>query len=226
MDVTFIQNTRSGGPGLVGEYVRDRGWTPRVLTRHDILDQPVDAIPGDIVVILGSPKGVYETNLPWIARERALALSLIGRSIPVFGICFGAQLVATAIGGDVRPTGKAYQGWIENDLALDPVWQGPWLRWHGDRIFLPDGVETFAQAGGIPQAFRHGTGVGVQFHPEASDTVVSEWIVEKSEEQAPAIDQLIKARDFAKAHGAAIRKRSFALFDHVFALLTSPASAT
>jgi GMP synthase-like glutamine amidotransferase len=146
--------------------------------------------------------------------------SLVENAIPVFGVCFGAQLLAAAIHGDVNPMHQSYQGWRANESAVDDVWKGPWLRWHGDQIFLPDGVETFAQDGGTVQGFKWGSGVGVQFHPEVSDSVLSDWIEEESANGKDPPERLYQAKDFATLHARAIRERAYALFDRIFSLIT------
>ena len=220
--VTLIQNSRSGGPGLIAEYIEARGgirrqtWTPKML-----LENPPTArdFSEGVVVILGSPRGVYEIELPWVALERALTRDLLAEGVPVFGICFGAQLIATAIDGDVRPTGRHYQCWQRIDDIADPVWGGPWLRWHGDQVFLPPQAEVFARTGGIIQAFQAGSGVGVQFHPEVSASLLAGWLDEKSGSEPDTITRLKSAQDYAAGHMVDIRARAFALFDHVFGLL-------
>jgi GMP synthase (glutamine-hydrolysing) len=221
LNVTFVQHSHSGGPGLIRDYVQDRQWNcRRILFPQDIADSPLESAFDDIVVVLGSPHGVYETDVPWIARERLLMRSLVDNAIPVFGVCFGAQLLATAIRGDVSPMPRSYRGWKINENAVDDVWKGPWLRWHGDRIFLPEGVETFAKDDGIVQGFKQGSAVGVQFHPEVCDSVLTDWIKEKSSTSKEPPERLAQARDFATLHAQAIRDRAYALFDRIFSLIT------
>lgn len=221
MNVTFIQHSRSGGPGLIRDYIQHRQWNcQRILFPQEILDRPLESAFNDVVVVLGSPRGVYEIEVPWIARERLLMRALVDNGIPVFGVCFGAQLLATGIGGEVAPMRQSYQGWKANENAVEDVWHGPWLRWHGDRIFLPEGVETFALSDGTVQAFKQGPAVGVQFHPEVTDAVLADWIEEKSAGSKDPPVRLAEARAFAALHAQAIREKAYALFDRIFSLIT------
>ena len=58
--------------------------------------------------------------------------------MPVLGICFGAQVLAAALGGTVEPAGQAEIGWVMVDSA-DPelIPPGPWLEFHHDRCLPP-----------------------------------------------------------------------------------------
>ncbi len=59
------------------------------------------------LVILGSPASAYEP-LPWIASLETTILEAVAKQIPMFGICFGHQIIAQALGGRVE---KASAGW-------------------------------------------------------------------------------------------------------------------
>jgi GMP synthase-like glutamine amidotransferase len=224
MKVTVIQHSPSGHAGLIGDYVVERvGGTLRTLYSGALLDASVDDLKSDAVVVMGSARGVYETEVPWIARQRELMRGLVEGGVPVFGVCFGAQLLATALGGDVRPTGGFHLGWRENPGA-STVWQGPWLRWHGDHVSLPADVEVMAQADGLVQAFARGAAVGVQFHPEASSDMLDLWSQEAMLKGRLA-DQASEVADYARRNAGAIKAKSYDLFDHVFARLTGGGDA-
>ncbi|WP_423414556.1 type 1 glutamine amidotransferase [Hyphomicrobium sp. B1] len=217
MRVTVIQNSAYGSAGLVEKFIASKGWTcRRTLSPKDIVTTDLADIADDVVVFLGSRRGVYETHIQWIARERALMKRLIDNAIPVLGICFGAQLLATALGGTVKPIGHRYRGWMENAFASTPVWQGPWLRWHGDFITLPGEIKVLARDNETVQAFEYGNAVGVQFHPEVSNAVLKDWGAYRR--SMPEEDQisLAKALNYADDHAYEIEKRAFELFDNIF----------
>jgi GMP synthase (glutamine-hydrolysing) len=219
MKVTVIQHSTSGHAGLIGDYIIAKaGGTIQTLFSDQILGLSVEAVRADLVVVLGSANGVYETHIPWVAHQRQLMKALVEESIPVFGVCFGAQLIATAIGGEVRPTGNFHLGWYENDRSASSLWRGPWLRWHGDHITLPPEAEVCAEADGLIQAFRYKSAVGVQFHPEVSTGMLDQWAEEATLTGALA-DRVADVSDYAQANAERIRNEAFALFDHVFDLL-------
>ena len=222
MKITVIQNSAYGRAGLVEKFITAKGWTcRRTMSPKEIITTDLANIIDDAVVFLGSRRGVYETHVQWIARERALMKLLVANSVPVFGICFGAQLLATALGGTVMPMGRRYRGWMENATALTPVWRGPWLRWHGDFITLPDDVKILAADNNTVQAFEQGSAVGVQFHPEVSAAVLQEWGGYRSAMPLADSNALDEALRFANQHVSVIEKRSFELFDAVFNRITS-----
>jgi len=215
MNVSFIQHSPSGSGGLIAEYLAERT-SAEIKKFHSnrMAESSEKIFQSDLVVVLGSPHGVYETHIPWIAEQRQLMRDLLDRSVPVFGVCFGSQLLATAASGDVKASGNFHLGWGNNDVAAAAIWQGPWLRWHGDYISLPSSVEVLASAGGVVQAFHYGSAVGVQFHPEATSDIMRGWASdaklggERAERASAAIEYYEKNSDL-------IRERSYALFDHV-----------
>ncbi|MET0313007.1 MAG: type 1 glutamine amidotransferase [Hansschlegelia sp.] len=225
MQVIVIQHSQSGHSGFIGDYVVERlGGTVRTLYSGALLEASPEDLKADAVVVMGSARGVYETHVPWIAQQRALMKGLVDAGVPVFGVCFGAQLLATAIGGDVRPTGDFHLGWRENESAFAPVWKGPWVRWHGDHISLPADVEVHARADGLVQAFRRGTAVGVQFHPEASGDMLERWSQETALTGVLA-DQASELVSYARRNEGRLRGEAYALFDHVFELLLADGAA-
>jgi len=66
-----------------------------------------DATRLDGILITGSAAGVYD-DYPWLAPLRAFIRSAYAANTPMLGICFGHQIMADALGGDVR---KSDKGW-------------------------------------------------------------------------------------------------------------------
>jgi GMP synthase (glutamine-hydrolysing) len=124
----------------------------------------------------------------------------------VLGICFGAQLLAAAIGGSVEATGTLHAGWGEMCDAAAPVWRGPWLRWHGDHVRLPPEAEVLARADDTIQAFACRHAVGLQFHPEAHGGCLADWIGMTPPERLRGLDaaaQLALTREREGSHAPA-----------------------
>lgn len=219
MDVTVIQHSKSGHAGLIGDYVVDRVGGRLTVQRSDEGHAlTIDDVRADVVVVMGSARGVYETEIPWVAGQRALMKQIVDAGVPVLGVCFGAQLLATALGGDVTPTGGFHLGWRANEARHHPIWRGPWMRWHGDHVSLPGDVDVHARADGLVQAFSRGPAVGLQFHPEASADMLDIWAAEAGLTGAMA-DKASEASAHARTSEAALRAQAYALFDHVFAML-------
>lgn len=132
----------------------------------------------DAVAFFGAIWSVYDTaTIPWISDEIAYARSLLSLGVPMLGICFGGQMLAAAIGGRVERAPIPEIGWLSlasNEPAL--IDGGPWLSWHFDRFSLPPGVPALARTALANQAFVHGRTLGLQFHPEVTDSVLEAWL--------------------------------------------------
>lgn len=130
------------------------------------------------VVITGSAFSTYE-ELEWIAQAEEFLRRQAARKVPLYGVCFGHQLLAQTFGGKVEPCPNGWElgtGQVElNDLGRkDPLFEGlPTVltvhQSHGDVVTsLPEEAEILAANPhwGV-QAFRIGPRIwGTQFHPE------------------------------------------------------------
>jgi GMP synthase (glutamine-hydrolysing) len=175
MKILIVRNSEHAPEGAFGEWLAQQGHALTVVS-GEALDQP--ALDGaEAVVLLGSRHGVYETDIPWIARQRELVARRLAERKPTIGICFGAQMIAAAAGGDSQrmSDGRFFRGWFGIEEARDPVLAGPWPRWHGDSITLPPGAELLARDAGTVQALALPRAIGVQFHPEATPEILQSW---------------------------------------------------
>jgi GMP synthase (glutamine-hydrolysing) len=183
MKVLIVQNSEFAGAGLFAEFlVSEHNATVTVIEPRDILAAYAQVHQMDLFVLLGSPHSVYERDVAWIDDELGLVKCLVKFDRPLIGICFGAQLIARAVGGAVGPMGRRDEGWIENDEVVSSLWRGPWMRWHGDQIEVPPNATVLARSGSTIQAFQIGRAVGVQFHPEVDTLIVSNWVAAGREE--------------------------------------------
>lgn len=175
MRVLFVQHQDDCPPGLVGDRLAALGATIEV-ARAQAPRLP-DPMGFDLVVPLGSGDSAADESVTYLAREWQLLDRAVRAGVPVFGICFGAQLLCRVLGGRVQamPDGPEI-GWLPVDTAApDVVPGGPWLAWHFDEMEPgPDTVEV-ARSRRACQAFVHGPHVGVQFHPEATAESVQAW---------------------------------------------------
>lgn len=141
----------------------------------------------DLLIMMGGPMGVYEQDQhPWIGCQlRRLALRLDAER-PTLGVCFGAQMMAAALGGDVYAGPVKEVGFhpvTVHDHALDGPLRHivgvPVLHWHGDTFTLPGSVDLIASSHVYDhQAFRRGnTILALQFHAEMGlDPRFDAWI--------------------------------------------------
>ncbi|MEU2611645.1 glutamine-hydrolyzing GMP synthase [Micromonospora sp. NPDC007271] len=127
------------------------------------------------IILSGGPASVYAPDAPQIDT------GVFDSGVPVFGICYGFQAMAQALGGTVARTGnreyggtplhaRPEAGVLLRDLPDDlPVWMS-----HGDCVTeAPGGFTVTAESAGAPvAAFEDlvGRRAGVQFHPEVGHT--------------------------------------------------------
>ncbi|MDY6809789.1 MAG: type 1 glutamine amidotransferase [Actinomycetota bacterium] len=130
----------------------------------------------DLVVVTGSADSVHDASLPWIDREREYLREAIAAGVPIYGICFGGQILASALGGTVAVSSRPEHGFVPVATTRpDLVADGPWMQYHYDTITVPDDVEVIAHNAAGVQAFVSGPHLGVQFHPEISPECFVAW---------------------------------------------------
>ncbi len=137
--------------------------------------------PGGII-LSGGPSSVYAENAPPFNRE------ILEAGIPVLGLCYGMQLIAYVLGGDVRRLDRREYGRAEMDVTGDsPLFEGlasrelVWMS-HGDSVAgIPEGFSVIGRTSDCPFAGiwnREKTIYGIQFHPEVKDTPSGNRVLE------------------------------------------------
>ena len=139
------------------------------------------------IILSGGPSSVYESGAPTLDSE------LFKQGIPIFGICYGFQVMAAALGGVVTQTGKSEFGRTSLSLnskskLLDglPAEFKVWMS-HGDSVTsAPAGFSATANTSATPiVAFENSdaTLAGVQFHPEVlhsenGQEILRRWLID------------------------------------------------
>jgi GMP synthase (glutamine-hydrolysing) len=144
------------------------------LLPHDTPWAEIERRHPTAIILSGSPNSVYDVDAP---RPDS---AIWNGGIPVLGICYGAQLMAHELGGDVAATGRREYGPATVTItASDGLFDGldrdqaVWMS-HGDSITrLPEGFRTTAQTDSSPLAGFVDPARGlyaIQFHPEVVHT--------------------------------------------------------
>lgn len=137
----------------------------------------------DRVVVLGGHMGAYdEAEYPWLTEEKVFIGETLKADTPVLGVCLGSQLIADVIGGRAYKAADVEVGLVSLDVthagAADASIReitGSVAAWHGDTFDLPPEAEILARTERHPHAFRFGSALGVQFHPEVTPEMWKVW---------------------------------------------------
>jgi GMP synthase (glutamine-hydrolysing) len=157
---------------LIARRVREARVYSEVIPHTASVDE-IKARDPQAVVLSGGPASVYAEGAPHLDP------ALFDLGVPVFGICYGFQAMAQALGGAVERTGtseygrtelKVAGGELHSDLPeTQPVWMS-----HGDAVTAaPDGFDVVATSAGSPVAAFENRArrlAGVQYHPEVMHT--------------------------------------------------------
>ncbi|HWK19872.1 MAG TPA: glutamine-hydrolyzing GMP synthase [Microbacteriaceae bacterium] len=167
---------------LIARRVREAGVYSE-LVPHTVTAAEVEAKRPLGIILSGGPSSVYEEGSP------DLDPAILQLGLPVLGICYGFQVMAQQLGGEVAHTGSREYGRTPMRvagaggtlLAGQPVEQSTWMS-HGDSVVrAPEGFEVLASTDGTPvAAFGDADRVlyGVQWHPEVGHTEYGQQVIE------------------------------------------------
>jgi len=184
-----VQHEEATPPGLVTEWLAHHRIEPDDV-RIDLAQDDVDPAGHDLVVSLGAEFAAFDDHLPYVPREARLMRRAVDADIPILGLCYGGQLLARVLGGEVFRSDVAEIGWLPvRTTDAELVSEGPWFQWHFDCFTLPPGARLIAESDVGPQAFVSGRSLGLQFHPEVTPEIMADWVrVYRHELDAEGVD--------------------------------------
>ena len=154
---------------------------PHTMSAREMLAKKPKAI-----ILSGGPSSVYESGAPTLDEE------LLRSGLPVFGICYGFQVMASILGGEVGKTGAREYGRTELTVQSDsplfsglPKTQQVWMS-HGDSVLqAPKGFTVTGSTSQTPVAAFESADrklAGVQYHPEVvhstyGQEVLQRWLI-------------------------------------------------
>lgn len=212
MRCLVLQHIACEPPGAYEDVLRERGVTIDRIELDEGGGLP-DWRRYDLIIAMGGPMSVNdEVELPWLCDEKATIRSAVVAGVPYFGACLGAQLLAASMGARVYPGPQPEVGvlpvFLTDEGRADPVFSElppelETLQWHGETFDLPDGATLLARSAAYPnQAFRVGSGYGLQFHLEVSAGMAKEWA------SVPAYAEALE-----RTHGPGALERLLGRFD-------------
>lgn len=166
---------------LIARRVRELGVYCEIVPFHYSLEKIIERKPKG-VILSGGPSSVYDEDAPRISTDFYQKLN-----VPVLGICYGMQLMATDLKGSSKPAAKREYGHAKLHILKlqSQLFQGlpdeidVWMS-HGDHVVsLPEGFKITATTGDVVTAIENTESklFGVQFHPEVSHTPLGKSII-------------------------------------------------
>lgn len=191
LSVLVFQHDPYDGPGYLGEALLRRGGRLTII-RLDQVEVVPDITPYDMLLVMGGTMNVYqEDKYPWLVKETQAIRQAVEADKAVLGLCLGGQLLAKALGAQVRLGAATEIGLTKITLTeagkADPLFNRmphvEAVEWHDDTFDIPNGGIALARSESCAhQAFRFGQhAYGLQFHPEVSPMMLAEWIKEAGE---------------------------------------------
>src|SRR5215218_10428194 len=177
---------------------------------HTATVEEIKARDPQAIVLSGGPASVYEEGAPQLNAE------VFDLGVPVFGICYGFQAMAQALGGTVARTGTSEYGRTElkvtgGELHSDlPTTQPVWMS-HGDAVTAaPEGFDVVATSSGAPVAAFENRAkglAGVQYHPEVMHTPHGQQILNRFLHEFAGIDSTWTPANIADALVEQVREQ-------------------
>jgi GMP synthase-like glutamine amidotransferase len=194
--------------GYVGDWLDANGYeVVRVFRPESVEDESFP--DADLLINLGSLSSAVEGfTTDATENEIAAVTDWIASGKPYLGICFGAQVMARALGGNVERQPAVHRGF---ETLEQPKQLGPWIRWHEDFITDPGSADIVSETEDAIMIFRSGNAWGVQPHLELTpETLVR--LAQRTGVDPVESSQLVNELTI---HSAAAKNSTFALLDHI-----------
>lgn len=166
---------------LIARRVREQGVYCEIVPFHYPLEKILERRPKG-VILSGGPNSVYEADAPQIPADFYAKINA-----PILGICYGMQLLAKDLNGQVSPSDKREYGHaklkrLSGRTSLFKGLPGELDVWmsHGDHVTsLPEGFHQTATTGDVVTAIENAEQriFGLQFHPEVAHTPLGKEIL-------------------------------------------------
>jgi len=179
-EVIIILDFGSQYTQLIARRVREAGVYSEILPFNTPFET-IQARQPKGLILSGGPSSVYDKNAPRVSAD---ALQELGQ--PILGICYGFQLFAAELGGEVEPSNSREFGYarlriVDQSSLFDglPAEMDVWMS-HGDKVTTPPaGFRVTAQTDHALNAFedRDRQMFGLQFHPEVAHTPLGAQII-------------------------------------------------
>jgi len=200
--------------------------------------EPIPALEDyDALLVMGGAQDVWqEAEHPWLtAEKRAIRAAVLEHEMPYLGICLGHQLLASALGGEVRPAATPEIGVFEVELnaagRAHPLFAGVpaasrFLQWHAAEVTTPPAGATVlatSSACAVQALAVGGRAFGLQFHAEVDAPTLADWLSDPATAEALVLrlgeDGPARFTAAAQGHMEELNRAARQLYANFMALL-------
>ena len=155
MNIHVLKHVPFEGPAAIATWAESHDHQVDIVPVYEggALPEPREV---QFLVVMGGPMSVGdEDDHPWLKTEKQFIRHCIDQSIPVLGVCLGAQLIAEVLGAPVTKNAHREIGWFP--LSVNPVLKSTAIadifpdglnvfHWHGDTFAIPPGAVLIASS--------------------------------------------------------------------------------
>ena len=148
-----ITHAELGSAGFVGDELERQGYRLEPVHRDGRLEWPSTA-GVELVLVLGSTGRCTQPRRSRTSTAKSPQSARLTREFRSSGSASAPQVLAAALGGEVKLAEQLELGWQHVDSLHPAIEPGPWMQWHRDTFTVPAGVEVLARSASGPQAVR------------------------------------------------------------------------
>jgi GMP synthase (glutamine-hydrolysing) len=173
-------------PGYLGEIMEEHHIAYHTIKVEE--ETVPDPAGYDALIAMGGPQHVgHNDTYPYLVGVTSAIREAVEKEVPYLGLCLGGQLLASAMGAQVKKHTNASIGFYEVQFTAegekDPLFKGlpghqQVIHWHEDTFDIPDGaVQLATNPHTANQTFRYGRhAYGTQFHIELTPAMLDVWL--------------------------------------------------
>jgi len=185
LPILIACHARCEPPGYLCTYLDSRKLAYKKIhvDEHTLSEIKLKDLSG--LILMGGPHSVNDGH-PWIAQELQLIQQVMADDIPLMGVCFGAQMISKALGGQVSEAQGMETGWhpilvdrnrLSGGLADKLPDSFEVFQWHEDTFTNPpDAIPIFSGSNIENQGYVLDKVLTMQFHLEMTEYMVQEWL--------------------------------------------------
>jgi GMP synthase-like glutamine amidotransferase len=202
--IAIIQFKADDAPAFFSDYLSAQKIPYEIFCMHMGDQVPVNISAFSGLCILGGSMSAND-DLSYMPQIYALIADALHHDVPIIGHCLGGQMLAKALGAEVKYLPQPVIGWSEimplrhadalrwfgNDTSLR------FFHWHYESFSLPAGATHIASTPLCPnQTFSIGKHIGMQFHCEVTHEKIDGWLNPVAEIEVIALRNLPSVQQF------------------------------